>query len=152
MMGAVADAVIEASGRTIGVIPTGLDIHEQRHRGLSEVHVVGSMHERKALMEELSDALVALPGGYGTLDELFEALTWAVLGIHKKPCGVLNTAGYWNPILESVEHMLREGFITQGYRDALLCEETPESLLARMERFTPPSHTIWRGAGRQGGA
>ncbi len=144
MMGAVADGVLEAGGEVIGVIPKGLHRHEQTHKGVTTLHVVDTMHERKALMEVMSDGLLALPGGYGTLDEMFEALTWAVLGIHKKPCGFLNVEGYWDPILASIDHMLTEEFISQGYRDIVLSRDSIEELLDACETYASPEFTIWQ--------
>ena len=111
LMGILADAVLAAGGKAIGVIPQALVDRELAHGGLSALHIVGSMHERKALMAELSDGFVALPGGAGTLDEMFEQWTWAQLGIHAKPCGFLNVAGYFDPLRMMVEKMVVEGFL-----------------------------------------
>src|SRR3954449_13611628 len=111
LMGVLADAVLAAGGRAVGVIPQALVDRELAHRGLTELHVVGTMHQRKALMADLSDAFVALPGGYGTGDELFEILTWAQLGIHAKPIGLLNVAGYFDAMLAWLDHMTREDFL-----------------------------------------
>jgi len=119
MMGAVADAVLAAGGRVQGVIPRLLVQREVAHRALTRLHLVDTMHERKALMAELSDAFVALPGGLGTLDELFEALTWAQLGIHTKPIGVLDVAGYFGPLRALIEHAIEGGFIPAATRPRL---------------------------------
>ena len=144
MMGAIADGVLEAGGEVVGVIPRGLHRHEQTHKGLSTLHVVDDMHQRKALMEVLSDGLIALPGGYGTLDEMFEALTWSVLGIHQKPCGMLNVNGYWDPLMATVEHMLAEEFISQTYHERIILHERFEDLLDDMERHIPAEQIIWQ--------
>lgn len=143
MMGAVANGVLDAGGEVIGVIPKGLNRHERAHPGLSEIHVVETMHERKALMEEISDGMVALPGGYGTLDEMFEVLTWSVLGIHQKPCGFLNVEGYWDPVLALMNHMLKEGFISQEYHELALMDSDFHSLLDKLNAYTPSNKALW---------
>ena len=129
LMGVLADAVLAAGGTAIGVIPKALVDRELAHQDLTELHVVGSMHERKALMAELSDGFVALPGGAGTLDEMFEQWTWAQLGIHAKPCGFLNVAGYFDPLRAMVDRMVLEGFLNG--RDAAIVrfEEDSEALI-----------------------
>jgi hypothetical protein len=132
LMGVVVDAALAAGGRAIGVIPEALAARELAHTTCSELHVVGTMHARKALMADLSDAFVALPGGLGTLDELFEALTWAQLGIHAKPIGLLDVAGYWGPLLAFVDHAQREGFVRARHRDLLLVDDDPARLLERL--------------------
>lgn len=132
LMGAVADGALEAGGTVIGVMPRSLVDKEQAHKGLTELHVVTSMHERKAMMAERSDAFVALPGGYGTLDELFEIITWAQLGFHRKPIGLLNVAGYFDPLLTFFNHMLQEGFITAQHRSAIGVGTEAEALLDRL--------------------
>lgn len=144
IMGAIADAVLEHGGYVIGVIPHGLHHRELTHQELDELYVVDTMHERKAMMAEKSDAFAALPGGFGTLEELFEALTWGQLGIHKKPCGLLNTKGYWDPLLEMLHHALDEGFIDTSQRSLVLEADTPAELLERIDEYVPPSETIWR--------
>ena len=139
VMGQVADATMSAGGRAIGVIPRTLVDREVAHHGLSELHVVDTMHERKALMERLSDGFVVLPGGYGTLDELFEILTWAHLGIHRKPVGLVNTAGFWDPLLSLIDHLVREGFVTGDMRGYLVVDREPRALLGKMqERASAP--------------
>ncbi len=143
MMGAIADAVLDHGGEAIGIIPYGLNRREMTHQGLTRLEIVDDMHERKALMAEEADAFAALPGGFGTLEELFEALTWGQLGIHKKPCGLLDTAGYWDPLLQMLEHCLEEGFIDQTQRDLVLEADTPEAMLDRILAYDPPEETIW---------
>jgi uncharacterized protein (TIGR00730 family) len=132
LMGAVADAALEAGGSVIGVIPEALVAREIAHTALTELHVVGSMHERKALMADLSDAFVALPGGWGTLEEFFEVLTWALLGFHSKPCALLNVGGYFDRLLAFVEHAAAEGFVRQNPRELVLVADEPVALLQRL--------------------
>jgi uncharacterized protein (TIGR00730 family) len=144
MMGVVADAVLERGGRAVGVIPQALVDKELAHRGLTELHVVETMHQRKALMADLSDAFVALPGGYGTLDELFEILTWAQLGIHRKPIGLLNVEGFFDPLLAWVRHAETEGFIKQKHIDLLYVASTPNAMPELLARHEPtPPVTKW---------
>jgi uncharacterized protein (TIGR00730 family) len=137
LMGVIADAVLEAGGKAIGVIPRVLVEKELAHTGLTELHIVETMHQRKALMAELSDAFAALPGGVGTADELFEIITWAQLGLHRKPVGLLNTAGYFDSLLDWIERMTEEGFLRPGDRDLLLVSDTCEDLLERLQAFRP---------------
>ena len=132
LMGAVADAAIESGGRVIGVIPRSLLEKELAHRGLSDLVVVGSMHERKAIMADRADAFLALPGGLGTLEELFETWTWGQLGFHAKPTGLLNVAGFFDPLLTLVDHMVEERFVRGEHRDLLLVDSDAGSLLGRM--------------------
>jgi uncharacterized protein (TIGR00730 family) len=132
LMGALADAALAAGGEVIGVIPQALMDREIAHRGLTELRVVTSMHERKAQMAELSDAFVALPGGIGTLEELFEVWTWNQLGIHAKPCGVLNVRRFYDPLSAFLDHVVSEGFLKPENRGALRVEEEPEALLAAL--------------------
>lgn len=132
VMGRVADAVLENGGEVVGVIPQGLMERDLAHQGLTQLHVVATMHERKAMMAELSDAFIALPGGIGTFEELFEILTWAQLGIHHKPCGLLNVAGYYDPLLVFLDHSVQEGFLAPEHRSLLLVENEPEALLKRL--------------------
>jgi uncharacterized protein (TIGR00730 family) len=136
LMGAVADGALGAGGEVIGVIPQELVDRELAHRGLSELHVVGSLHERKALMAELSDAFVALPGGFGTLDELLEQLTWSQLGLHAKPVGLLDVAGYWAPLIGLARHATDEGFVRESDLRAIAVGEDARALLDRLERMT----------------
>jgi uncharacterized protein (TIGR00730 family) len=129
LMGVLADAALEAGGHVIGVIPRGLATRELAHDRISEMRVVSSMHERKALMAELSDAFVALPGGLGTLEELFEVVTWAQLGIHGKPIGVLNVEGYYDPLLAFVDHTVSQGFVRAEDRQLIRVSASPVDLL-----------------------
>ena len=144
-MGAVADGVLDAGGQVVGVIPRGLLHGEKGHQGLSAQHVVETMHERKAKMIELSQGFVALPGGFGTLDEIFEALTWSQLGLHPYPCGFLNINAYWSPLARMVEHIAKEAFIAPAHRAMVHVEADPERLLERMSRFERTGPVIWRG-------
>lgn len=139
-MGAVADAVLEAGGTAVGVIPARLKEREIAHAGLTELHVVDSMHERKALMERLSDGFIALPGGLGTFEELFEVVTWAQLGIHQKPIGILNVAGYYEPLRALLQHGIQEGFVPPSQADIVLIEADPDRLVEQMLSWTPPVH------------
>lgn len=132
LMGIIADAALAAGGEVIGVIPRHLLDREVAHSGLSTLHVVRSMHERKALMAELADVFVAAPGGFGTLDELCEILTWAQLGLHRKPCGLLNTAGYFDPLLAMFDHSVQEGFLSVAHRQLMPSEHDAQRLLDRL--------------------
>ena len=143
LMGAVADAALEAGGEVIGVIPNAPVSKEIGHAGLTELHVVGSMHERKALMADLSDGFVALPGGYGTLEEFLEVLSWAQLSIHEKPCALLDVAGYWKPLVSLFDGAVTEGFVRPNHRALVLTAKDPGELLDRMERYTPPEEKKW---------
>ncbi len=143
LMGAVADSVLGNGGQVIGVIPEALAEKEVAHRGLTELHVVASMHERKALMAELSNAFIALPGGLGTLEELFEVLTWMQLGIHAKPGGLINVGGYFNGLLEFISHAVAEKFLMQEHRSMILADSNIEALLDALEAFVPPSVEKW---------
>jgi hypothetical protein len=129
LMGVIADACLAASGHVIGVIPTKLVDKEVAHKGLTEIFIVDSMHERKALMASKSDAFIALPGGFGTCDELFEILTWAQLGIHHNPIGILNTEGFFDPLLVWIDQMIGQGFVKPKFRELLLVASKPEDLL-----------------------
>lgn len=140
LMGMVADAVLEAGGEAIGVIPGMLDRKEVAHGGLTRMHVVGSMHQRKAKMAELADAFVAMPGGMGTLEELAEVLTWGQLGIHRKPCGLLNVDGYYQPLISFFDHMVTEGLLQSRHRAMILVDEQPEALLDRLASYQPPPY------------
>jgi uncharacterized protein (TIGR00730 family) len=137
LMGAVADAVLAGVGHVTGVIPRALIEKEVAHTGLSDLRIVDSMHERKALMADLSDAFVALPGGLGTLDELFEIHTWAQLGMHSKPIGILNVDGYFDGLMSFLEHAVSERFVRADHRAMLIVEDEPAALLERLERFDP---------------
>jgi uncharacterized protein (TIGR00730 family) len=143
LMGTLADAVLAAGGTVIGVIPTRLVEHEIAHAGVTKLHVVETMHERKALMAELSDAVIALPGGSGTLDELFELFTWKQLGLHRKPIGLLNTAGYWNPLLAFLEHAVNERFLRAEYLEDLQVQSSAAALLDRLAAHEHRSYDKW---------
>ena len=143
LMGVVADAALAAGGEVTGVIPEALVEREIGHTGLTELHVVGSMHERKAMMADLAEGFVALPGGTGTLEEFFEVLTWAQLGEHAKPCGLLNVAGYYEPLLAVFDHMVERGFLATHHRAMVLVETEPEALLERFENHRPPETAKW---------
>lgn len=143
LMGVVADAVLASGGKVTGVIPDVLVAKEVAHRGLSDLRVVRSMHERKALMAELADAFVALPGGWGTLEELFEVLTWGQLGLHQKPCGLINTAGYFDGLLTFLDHAMEQGFVREELRGRLVVEATPHALLNRALIAAPPAVARW---------
>jgi uncharacterized protein (TIGR00730 family) len=143
LMGAVADAVLSAGGEAIGVIPQALVDRELAHAGLTELRVVASMHERKALMAELAGAFVALPGGIGTLEELVEVYTWSQLGIHAKPCAVLDADGYWAPFAAFLDHMVAAGFLRAEHRAVLLSGDEPGALLDRLASWEPPQVHKW---------
>jgi uncharacterized protein (TIGR00730 family) len=145
LMGVLADACLAEGGRVIGVIPQALVDKEVAHSGLTELRVVSSMHERKAIMADLSDAFMALPGGYGTWEELFEMLTWSQLGIHGKPCGLLNVNGYYDPLLELADKAVSEGFLRGVNRDLLLSDDDPERLLDRLSSYSLPVVEKWIG-------
>ena len=143
LMGAVADAVLAAGGEAIGVIPEAMVAKEVAHTGLTDLRVVGSMHERKALMSDLADGFVALPGGWGTLEEFFEVLTWAQLGLHRKPCGLLNVHGYFDHLLAFLAHTIDEGFVRREYAASLTVAALPAELLDVLASATPPRVEKW---------
>ena len=144
MMGALADAVLANGGEVTGIIPKMFETPELLHTGLTELIVVGDINTRKTRMAEMSDAFVALPGGFGTFDELFEMLTWSQIGLHRNPIGVLNTLEYFTPLLALVEHARQEGFIYNEHTDLLIDEADPHSLLTRLEAFeSPPNLERW---------
>ncbi|MEX3951873.1 TIGR00730 family Rossman fold protein [Paraburkholderia sp. EG287A] len=143
LMGVIADTVMEGGGRAIGVIPKLLVDKEVGHVGLTELHVVPDMHHRKKMMADLSDAFVAMPGGAGTLEELFEVYTWAQLGYHRKPVGVLNIGGFYDPLMALLDHTVREGFMRQTYRDMLQTDGDPVALIARLKRYHAPEKDKW---------
>ena len=146
LMGVVADAALEAGGEAIGVIPHGLAVREVGHGGLTELHVVDTMHERKALMADLADGFVALPGGIGTLEELMEVWTWAQLGIHRLPVGLLNVAGYFDSLIAFLDHAVAEGFVSAATRDVLTVADAPATLLAALGAWEPPDVPRWLSA------
>jgi uncharacterized protein (TIGR00730 family) len=137
LMGVLADSVLAEGGEAVGVIPQALVDREIGHTGLTELRVVGSMHERKALMAELADAFVALPGGLGTLEELFEVYTWSQLGLHRKPCALLDVDGYYSGITDFLAHAVRERFLSEEHRALLVVERDPRALLERLREFEP---------------
>ena len=139
LMGAVADAALAGGGEVIGVIPRNLVEREVAHRGPVDLRVVESMHERKALMADLSDGFIALPGGIGTLEELFEVWTWAHLGLHRKPCALFDVEGFYSGLAAFLGHVDREGFLRQGVRDMLLVDDDIERLLQRMRDYRAPA-------------
>lgn len=147
LMTAVADTVLACGGHVVGVIPEALVHKEVAHRGLSELRIVGSMHERKALMSELSDAFIALPGGLGTVEELFEILTWAQLGIHSKPYGLLNVCGYFDHLIRFLDYAVDERFVKPAHRSTLMVEVAPNILVDRFERYTAPRTDKWLDRG-----
>ena len=141
LMGVVADSVLQAGGEVIGVIPAPLASRELAHKGVTELRVVASMHERKAMMAELADGFIALPGGLGTLEETLEILTWAQLGIHPKPVAVLNVDGYYDGLLRLLTHAVREGFLRPEYFALLLFGDTPAEVLEKFAAWQPPAIT-----------
>jgi uncharacterized protein (TIGR00730 family) len=143
LMGIIADAVLRAGGEATGVIPENLMAREVGHKGLTRLHVVHSMHERKALMADLSDAFVALPGGFGTLEEFCEVITWTQLGLHAKPCGILNVLGYYSPLLAMFDHAVTEGFLKPENRALVLARESPPDLLNALEGWRPVRVEKW---------
>jgi hypothetical protein len=143
LMGILADAALKNGGHVIGVIPEKLVIKEVVHEHLPDLRVVKTMHERKALMAELADAFIALPGGYGTYEEFCEVLAWGQLGWHRKPCGLLNVAGFYRSFLEFLDHATGEGFIRPKHRELVMVEEDAEKLLRRLETFQPPQEVKW---------
>lgn len=143
IMGMVADQVLKLGGQAIGVIPKALAHKEVAHPNLTELHVTQSMHERKMLMAELADGFIALPGGIGTLEELFEIWTWAQLGFHQKPCGLLNVAGYYDALISFLDHVAAEQFVKPHHRGMLMVEADPQLLLDRYVNYQPPAVKHW---------
>ncbi len=143
MMGVLADAALERGGEVTGVIPRTLVDKEVAHRGVTELLIVESMHERKALMNDLSDAFIALPGGFGTLDEFFEVLTWSQLGFHGKPCALLNVAGYYDRMLAMLDHAVAERFLRPAHRELVIADTDPSRLLQRLSAFSPAPKGKW---------
>ena len=150
LMGVLADAALEAGGKVTGVIPAFLHVKEVAHNKLTEMITVESMHQRKALIEKMSDAAIALPGGFGTLDELFEMLTWGQLGLHDKPVGVLNTHGFFDHIFSAIDRMVEEGFLKDLNRDMVLVNDSIESLVDSMHAYAPPRVRKWIMDGNPG--
>ena len=143
LMGALADAALAAGAHVMGIIPEALMAKELGHRGVQELRVVGSMHERKATMAELADAFVMLPGGFGTYEEFCEVLTWSQLGLHQKPCGVLDVDGFFEPLLAFFDRAVEEGFVPPAHRSIVLCDRTPEGLLDRLAAWVPTAVPKW---------
>ncbi|KAA9327271.1 TIGR00730 family Rossman fold protein [Hymenobacter busanensis] len=143
LMGVVADAVMQGGGRAIGVIPAFLEQKEVAHLGLTTLEVVDNMHQRKLRMAELSEGFIALPGGFGTLEELFEVLTWGQLGLHRKPVGLLNVAGFYDGLLTLLDHMAHQGLLRPDHRHQLLVADDIETLLTHMHAWQPPSVEKW---------
>lgn len=144
LMGEVANTVLYAKGTATGVIPKAF-ASEVKHNNLTNLYIVDSMHERKAKMYELSDAFIALPGGFGTLEEILETLTWAQLGFHKKPCGILNTNNYYNDLIKFIDNSISEQFVRECYRDLLIIETSPDLLLERFKNHVPKNLKKWVG-------
>jgi uncharacterized protein (TIGR00730 family) len=143
LMGVLADAALEAGGNVIGVIPESLRRKELAHQRLSDLRVVGSMHQRKALMAELSDAFIAMPGGYGTFEEFCEVLTWTQLGLHRKPCGLLNVDGYYDHLLQLFDHAAAEQFVNPAHRKMVISDARPQSLVERLLEYKLPVVDKW---------
>jgi uncharacterized protein (TIGR00730 family) len=144
IMGVIADAVLEQGGKVHGVIPQMLVEKEIAHQGLTELHVVASMHARKTMMAALSDGFIALPGGFGTLEEIIEIVTWGQLKFHDKPCGLLNVDGYFDHLLAWLDHASREGFLRRENRDMILVDEDPAGLVQQFERYAAPRVEKWQ--------
>ena len=143
LMGVVADAVLAHGGQVIGVIPQPMVSREIWHSGLTELRIVPSMHARKSLMAELADAFIALPGGFGTFEEFCEMITWSQLGRHRKPCGLLNVAGYYDPLLQMFDHAVAEGFLKRENRELVLASPSCQELLEKMQAFEPVMVRKW---------
>lgn len=143
LMGILADTALAAGGEVIGVIPGHLVEREVDHKSLTNMRIVGSMHERKALMAELSQAFIALPGGYGTFEEFCEVLTWSQLGLHAKPCGLLNVGGYYDRLLDFFDHAVAEAFVKPVYRNLVIAEKDPDTLISRILEYESPRVEKW---------
>jgi uncharacterized protein (TIGR00730 family) len=146
LMGVLANTLLQGGGEVIGVIPEALATRELAHPGLTQMHVVKTMHERKALMARLADAFIALPGGYGTFEELFEIITWAQLGLHRKPIGLLNVESYFNPLIDLVENAVHEGFIRPEQKELMVISDRPQDLLRRLTDHQMPTVRKWVSA------
>jgi len=147
LMGLIADGVLRLGGRAVGVIPHALAQKEVAHKGLTELHITQSMHERKTLMAELSDGFIAMPGGIGTFEEIFEIWTWAQLGIHAKPCGLLNVSGYFDALTTFLDHATAEQFLKPPHRSLLVVESGPDALLDRFASYQAPGIQKWLDTG-----
>ena len=143
VMGALADAVIKEGGEVIGIIPSGLLAKEVAHTGITELREVDSMHERKAMMADLSEGFIALPGGLGTIEEFFEIWTWAQLGMHRKPCGLLNAGRYFNKLIAFIDHAVSEQFVQKEHRSMVFVEREADILLQKFESYKPPEVARW---------
>lgn len=143
LMGEIADAVLEEGGKVIGIIPKNLFVKEVAHTGLTELREVDSMHERKLLMSELSDGFIALPGGFGTFEEILEITTWSQLGMHRKPCGLLNVSRFYDKLIEFLDHAVSEHFINKTHRSIVHIEESPYALLEKFETYKAPEAIKW---------
>jgi len=143
LMGVMADAALATGTEVTGVNPSALVAKEIAHRGLTDLRIVASMHERKALMADLSDAFIALPGGWGTLEEFFEVLTWGQLGLHRKPCGLLNVRGYFDRLLSFLDHTVDEGFVRREFRSMIAVSPSPAALLDKLASHQPPTVEKW---------
>jgi uncharacterized protein (TIGR00730 family) len=143
LMGALADAALSEGGHVIGVMPEALVAKEIAHRGLSELRIVKSMHERKAAMADIADGFLALPGGWGTLEEFFEVLTWGQLGLHRKPCGLFNAAGYFDRLLSFADHCVEEGFVKREHRSMIFVSQSPGELIDAMAQYQAPAVKKW---------
>jgi uncharacterized protein (TIGR00730 family) len=143
VMGALANAVLKAGGEAIGVIPKSLAVKEVAHDSLTELHIVSSMHERKAMMADLADGFIALPGGWGTLEEIFEILTWAQLGFHEKPCGLLNVEGYYDGLIDFLENAIEQQFVREVCRPMLMKADEPARLLDQFSEYRAPKVRKW---------
>jgi len=149
LMGAVADAVMTGGGEVVGVMPQSLVDKEIAHKGLADLRIVGSMHERKALMAELADGFVALPGGLGTFEELFEVWTWAQLGYHRKPCSLLNVGGFYDKLAGFLDDVVSRGFVKPIHRAMLIVEQDPDALIRAVRAYEPPVVDKWIKAGER---
>ncbi len=143
LMGIIADEMLARGGEVIGVIPQALWDREVGHRGLTDLRIVGTMHERKALMADLSDGFIAMPGGIGTLEEFFEVWTWAQLGVHHKPCGLLNAGGYFDSLLTFLDHMVARRLLKSEHREMVMVEQDPQQLLRQFENYQAPAVAKW---------
>lgn len=143
LMGVIANAALDAGGKVIGVLPHFLQTKEIAHTELTELVLVDTMHDRKAKMSELCDGVIAIPGGYGTMEEFFELLTWGQLGLHKKPVAILNINGFYDGLITLIDNMVTQGFLKQFNRDMLLVDDNIEKLLIKMEHYTPPPANKW---------
>ncbi|MFC0185166.1 hypothetical protein SAMN04515674_11299 [Pseudarcicella hirudinis] len=142
LMGIIADSILENGGEAIGVIPSFMEKWEVQHKGLTECHVVETMHVRKQMMAEMADGVIAMAGGFGTLDELFEILTWRQLSLHAMPIGLLNTSGFYNPLLEMTERMVSEGFLKNVNKEMMMVSSTPGELLEKLKGYTSDNQTV----------